>query len=528
VGPTTPEEAVLCRLFAEVLGLDEVGIHESFFELGGHSLLAIQLVTRIREQLQGDLPLARLFEAPTVAGLARGLRAKKPDAAAQIRKAPAGRPQRLSYSQEMWWTLFPHREQLEHGIQNSFAAIRLEGALDASLLERGLRTIIARHEALRTTFTGFGKRPLRVVHPEMPFQLDRHQAASEPAALRLLQDAAQAPFDLATGPLIRAAVYSLGGDRHVFMVAVSHLVFDGASLKLLLDELHRCYTAYAAGTEPGLPALPIQYSDYVHWHRRWVQRTVIRQQLWYWLLKGRDMPVVLDLPTDKPRPQTLTMAGSSVVFELPATMTQALGALAQREGVTMYMLLLAAFQVLLHRYSGQADIFVGTPVTNRSWRETEGTIGLFLNFVVLRGNLAGAPRFTDFLQQVKATCLGAYAHKDLPFPILLKCFKLYQALTTFKTFKTEKTMRSNVMFNLLEDFGLCVALGPLQGRLVPLQTEYASQTLHLILTRGDEGLTGHMIFSTDLFHRETIEGLTLQYRALLESVLADPAQLVTA
>ncbi len=532
VGPRTTEETVLCTLFAEVLGVEAVGIHDSFFELGGHSLLAIRLMARIRERFGTDLPLRRLFEASTVAALAQGLRASPasstaPDPAPQIGKAPANAPLKLSHSQAMWWTLFPGRAQLEHGIQNSFAAIALEGDLDEDALARSFRAVIARHESLRTTFTGIERRPRRVVHAMMPFELGRVEASSEADARRQLQHNAQVAFDLERGPLIRACVYTSGAKRHLLMASVSHLVFDGWSLKILLQELNLFYAAFIAGTEPGLEPLPVQYSDYVHWHRRRVSRTVLWRSLPYWLLKGLNMPTVLDLPTDKPRPDVLTMAGRSVIFDLPPPLVSALRDMAQREGVTLYMLLLGAFQVLLHRYSGLSDIFVGTPVANRPTKETESLIGLFLNFVVLRADLSGAPRFRTYLQRVKDTCLGAYAHQDLPFQVLARCFEAYVALTTFRRLKTEQTARSNVMFNLVEDIDAEVTLGPLKGRLVPLESEFASQTLHLVLIRTGDALMGHLVYNADLFHHETIVELTKRYRALLESVLIDPDQSVS-
>ena len=524
LAPTTPQEALICEIFAEVLGLDQVGIGDNFFDLGGHSLLATQLAARIREQLLVELPLRRLFEAPTPAGLAAGIQGLKAQGLPQIQPAPRGIAQKLGYSQELWWFLFPRRADLEHGVQNSYAGLRLEGALNAEALARSLQTIVDRHEALRTHFTGIETKPLRVIQPQLTLRLEIADIAGhdEARAVKQLQDDAEKPFDLATGPLIRARLYRQGPRRHLLMISISHLVFDGWSLKILLRELDLLYAAYAAGQTPGLAPLPVQYSDYVHWHRRWIKGSVLRQQMLYWLMKGRNMPVVLDLPTDKPRPELLTMNGASVSFTLDQAVSDAIQAFCQRHDITAYMFLLGAFQVLLHRFSGQTDIFVGTPVANRRAQQSEQLIGLFLNFIVLRGDLAGRPQFSDYLRQVRDTCLEAYAHQDLPFQMLLKSFKAFKTLTTFRSFQTEKSLRSNVMFNLLDDLGGELSIGGLQARFLALETRYCSQTLHLILSRSSQGLGGQLIYSTDLFEAATVRRLTMDYQALIQELLADP------
>ena len=534
VAPQTDQEILLCEIFSEVLGVESVGLHDDFFDLGGHSLLATQLASRIREQFQMNLPLRDLFEAPTVARLASKIRPSKKQNDLQIGKAPPQHPRRLSYSQDLWWTIFPSRAELEHGIQNSYAGIKLKGHLDHQALEQSLQSIIQRHEPLRTTFTNIEKRPLRVIHQSIPFQLERSEqyGIPEEKVIPLLEKAAQASFDLEKGPLIRARVYHLDPDHHLLMLSVSHLVFDGWSLKLLFQELNLLYTGLTktdlTQNKPvKLPVLSRTYSDYVYAHRKWIKTRVIKKQLVYWLLKGKNMPVILDIPTDKARPDVLTMEGSAVSFELEHSVLQGLQDLAQKEGVTLYMILLACFQVLLYQYSGNEDIFVGTPVANRPAKETESLIGLFLNFIVLRADLSGTPRFCDHIQQVKETCLGAYANQDLPFQILLKSFKAFKTLTSFKSFKTQKTMRSNVMFNLLDDFGSDFKIGSLQAGLLPLENHYSSQTLHLILTKTQADISGQLIYSSDLFYRETIVQLTEHYQRLLRRVLKDPKSLIS-
>ncbi|PKL77152.1 MAG: hypothetical protein CVV27_06630 [Candidatus Melainabacteria bacterium HGW-Melainabacteria-1] len=539
--PRTPLEQQLCGLYTELLGIERVGVLDSFFDLGGHSLLAIQLLARIQPLVKQTVPLKTLFEAPTVAELAARLGTEPASALPfglgkmsgmpplKLRPAPPGQLQKLSYSQALWWTIFPTPAELAHGIQNSYAGIRLQGHPDPDALEAAIQAIIQRHEALRTRFASLNRRPRRVIDQAIAFALPRYDFAgqSEDAAIAALEAAAQAPFDLEAGPLIRAALYRLRPDLHLLMLSVSHLVFDGWSLKQFLAELQPLYLAQ---TQPGyvaqLPELPIQYSDYVYWHRKWIKQSVIRHQLLYWLRLGKDMPVVLDLPTDKPRPTHLTLAGSSVSFSLPAGLVRDLQSLAQRQDATLYMLMLAAFQVLLSRYSGQADIFVGTPVANRPVRELDAVMGLFVNFIVLRGNLAGQPRFVDFLEQLRQTCLDAYAHQDLPFQILFKSFRAYKTLTSWQRFATQKTMRSNVMFNLIDDVGADFQLGELQASLLPLENRFASQAMHLILLKQNQGIQGQLNFSADLFHRETIESLCQQYLSLLNQILAHPEQTV--
>ncbi len=514
--PLNPFEATLGSIFEQVLQ-QPVGRQDSFFALGGHSLMAIQLIGAIQERLQIQLPLKKLFEYPTVQGLAEVLQSQAPQS--QSRQAlpeATALGGKLSYSQELWWTIFPSRELLEDGIQNSYLVLRLQGLIDAKKLADCLQMLVTRHESLRTTFVSIDKNPRRVVDPDLNCELQQRDCSglSAQEALLRLQAEAQAPFDLVQGPLIRSVLYHCQSDK-LLLISISHLVVDGGSLKTLLLELQALYAGKS------LPELKHDYSDYVAWHRKWIRRRLPKQMA-YWLWKGKDMPVILDLPTDLPRTSNLSLRGGGVCFEIDTQLSQALQALARQQQATLYMVLLGCFQIVLHHYSANPDIFVGSPVANRPLNETREMVGLFLNFVVLRQNLSGNPSFSDFLEQVKGTCLGAFEHQDLPFQMLLKSFKAFKTLTALQAFQTQTTMRSNVMFNLVDDFGSDLELGQAKGQMLSIESDAASQTMHLIINRKTDGLSAQLIYSSDLFYRETIEAIAEHYLLLLRHFSADP------
>jgi len=421
--PRTPTEEILAGIWARLLGAPgPIPPDANFFELGGHSLLAAQLSTRVRDVFQIELPVRTLFEAPALADYAvrveAARRSGEKTCVSPILPAPRQEEMPLSFAQQSLWFL----DQMEPGnpFYNIPAAVRLSGDLDQFALERSLEEILRRHEVLRTTFhLGDGK-PYQVVQAAQPqaLPLDVLEDAGpqeQPARIQAwLQDEARKPFDLSEGPLLRARLLRLapGGQEHILLLTLHHIAADGGSLEVLVRELAGLYAAYHSGQEPHLPDLPVQYVDYAAWQRSWLQGEVLEEQLSYWQERLAGIPAVLELPTDHPRPAVQAHRGRQLVAEFSEELSGALRRLSQQEGVTLFMTLLAAFQVMLARYTGQEDIPVGSPAANRGHTRLENLVGFFANTLVLRGDLSGAPTFHELLARIRETALGAYAHQD--------------------------------------------------------------------------------------------------------------------
>ncbi|HEY0733388.1 MAG TPA: amino acid adenylation domain-containing protein [Herpetosiphonaceae bacterium] len=524
VAPQSPIEEVLAGIWAGVLRLERVGIHDNFFALGGHSLLATQVISRIREAFQVELPLRALFEAPTVAQLAERIVAVQRDAQGllppPIRPVSRDEALPLSFAQQRLWFL----DQLEPDSSTYTipAAWRLEGPLDVIALRQSLTTIVERHEALRTTFTTTADgQPVQAITPPqvVPLPLiDLHGLSAserESVLLRLAGTEARQPFDLARGPLIRTTLLRLAETDHVLLLTMHHIVSDGWSMEVFARELVPIYTALIAGMPPSLAQLPIQYADYAVWQRGWLSGTVLEAQLGYWRRQLAGLPV-LELPTDRPRPALPTFRGARQTFALPAALSKELVALSQREGVTLFMTLLAAWQVLLDRYSGQHDIVVGTPIANRTQEETEHLIGFFVNTLVLRADLSGNPTFRDVLHRVRETALGAYAHQDLPFEQVVDALQPERDLSRHPLFQVMFTLQ-NVPMVSLELPSLV---------LNPLPIEYETTKFDLTLSMAEEGsgLVGSLEYTTDLFEAETIGRMVSHLQTLLAGIVRDPSQ----
>ncbi len=428
VAPRGPVEQAIAAIFAETLRLGEVSAHDGFFELGGHSLLATQAIARVRAAFAVDLPLRALFEAPTPAELAErvdmALRADRGVLPAAITRVPREEATLLSFGQERLWFL----DQLEPGDPSYILpeVLRFEGALDAAALALALSAIVERHEVLRTTFDVVDGRPVPVVRDDaaMPFTVtvlrDLTAGARAEALRREAAIEAQIPFDLRTGPMIRARLLDFAEDDHALLVTMHHIVSDAWSIGVLNRELTALYEAFLAGRPSPLPALPFQYGDYAHWQRGWFTGDALQESLDHVKASLAGIPRSLDLPTDRPRPQVQSHRGSTLNFALTKELSAALQELARREGATLFMTLLAAFDVLLHRLTGQRDIVVGSPIAGRTRVETERLIGFFLNTLVLRAQLTDDLSFRDLLGRVKESCLDAYAHQDLPFDRLVQ------------------------------------------------------------------------------------------------------------
>ena len=335
-----------------------------------------------------------------------------------------GRNLPLSFAQQRLWFL----DQLEpnNSFYNIPLAVRLRGALDTAALERGFSELVRRHESLRTTFVVDEGEPAQVIAPPARFSLEVQDLSAsaheqrEEQARRLAAEEAGTPFDLSRGPLLRVRLLRLGEEEHVLLLTMHHIISDGWSMGVLIREVATLYEAYAHGEESPLEELPIQYADFAVWQREWLSGEVLEKQLNYWRGQLAGAPPVLELPTDKPRPEAQSYEGAIELLEFSEELSERLRETARREGVTLFMLLLAAFQVLLSHYSGQEDVVVGAPVANRNHIETESLIGFFINMLVLRTSLKGDPTFRELLHRVRDTTVGAYAHQEVPFEKLVE------------------------------------------------------------------------------------------------------------
>ncbi|MFL5539509.1 MAG: amino acid adenylation domain-containing protein, partial [Longimicrobiaceae bacterium] len=520
VAPRTPAEEVLAGIWAEVLRLERVGVRESFFDLGGHSLLATRAVSRIRELFGVELPLRALFEAPTVAEIAGRVE--------EIRRAelpvlpPVVPGERdgalpLSFAQERLWFI----DRLEPGsaVYNLPMALRLGGALDESALERSLSEIVRRHEALRTVFAEVDGSPVQVIAPFGGFALpvedlsalsevDRRAAAEQRAG----EEAAR-PFDLAAGPLFRAALLRLGEEDHVLLLSMHHIVSDGWSMGVLFRELSALYAAYREGRESPLPELAVQYADYAVWQREQLAGEVLDRQLAYWKERLAGAPELLELPTDHPRPAVQTFRGAHERIELPLELLERLQRLGRSEGATLYMVMLSAFQVLLSKYAGSEDVVVGSPIAGRTRREVEELIGFFVNTLVLRTDLGGDPSFRELLGRVREATLGAYEHQEVPFEKLVAELQPERSLSHSPLFQ--------VVFSLQDRNQPAGGLAGLKGGGVEAEVGTTKFDLELNFAVHAQGMYGGLSYSTDLFERGTIVRMLGHLERVLEQVAAD-------
>jgi amino acid adenylation domain-containing protein len=523
VAPATPAEELLAGIFAEVLGTERAGARDDFFDLGGHSLLATRVVTRVRDAFGVELPVRALFEAPTVAELAPRVEALRrtgaPAASDPLVPVPREplRPLPLSFAQRRLWLL----DQMEPGsaAYNVPFALRLRGALDVPVLERALAEIISRHELLRTTFGTEGGEPVQVVHPtaeaRVPATDLRRLAAErrEGEVRRLTAEESLRPFDLARGPLLRATLLRLGEEEHALLFTMHHIVSDGWSMEVLVREVSALSAAFSRGGESPLPPLPVQYADYAVWQGARLNGPVLEGQLAYWRERLAGAPTLLDLPTDRPRPPAPTGRGASVPFVVAPETARALRALSRREGATLFMTLLAGFQALLSRHSGETDVSVGTPVAGRSPVETEGLIGFFVNTLVLRTDLSDRPSFTALLARVREATLGAFAHQDLPFERLVEDLAPERSPLHTPLFQA--------LFTLQNHGHGVLRLGDAELEGVEAPTGTARFDLALGMREEADGLVGWATYRTEIFNRDTIERMLAHYVRLLDLAVAD-------
>nr|WP_282707237.1 non-ribosomal peptide synthetase [Pseudomonas syringae] len=508
-------EQQLAAIWADVLKLERVGRSDNFFELGGHSLLATQVISRIRQQLDVELSLRDLFEARDLAAFALAAGAGQGNDAPRFIKADRTQPLGLSYAQQRQWFLW----QLDP--QNTAyiipAALRLRGSLDIAALEHSFSALIARHETLRTTFRQQGEQALQIIHPPRALILSVESLPSGQTLEACVQQEMQRPFDLEQGPLLRVRLLNLNTDEHVLILTQHHIVSDGWSMPIMVDELVRLYEGYSQGREVSLTALDLQYADYALWQRTWMEAGEQARQLDYWKQQLGDQQPILELPADYPRPVVQSHAGARLAVELEPALIDGLKQVARQQGVTLFMLLLASFQSLLHRHSGQSDIRVGVPIANRNRAETEGLIGFFVNTQVLRAEFDVHTTFNELLQQVKYTALQAQAHQELPFEQLVEALQPQRSLSHSPLFQ--------VMFNHQSQASADVrALPGLQVEALLPDSYPAQFDLTLNTAEHDGGLSAGLTYATALFDPSTIERMAGHWLALLQAICANAAQ----
>jgi amino acid adenylation domain-containing protein len=523
--PATPTEELLAGLWATLLGVDRVGPHDDFFALGGHSLLATRLIARVHRVFGVDLPLRALFEEPTVAALAKRIaESSGGEAPPAIAPLPAAETYPASLAQRRLW--FLDRLSPEAFYLNVPHGLRLLGELAVAALRRALAEIVDRHEPLRTTFETRDGQPVQRIAPPGPLRLPGIDLTALPPdrreteARRLATGEAERPFDLAVGPLFRAILVDLGAADHLLVFTPHHLIFDGGSMEVLFRELAALYGAFSRGLPSPLPPLPVRFVEFAEWQRRTLTGERLESQLAWWRQRLAGLPT-LDLPLDHPRPATPRFRGSWRTAMTPG-LTGRLEGLGRTLGATPYLVLLAGFAALLSRLSGQEDVAVGSPVANRSRPEIEGVIGFFANTLVMRTDLGGDPPFSQLLARVREGALGAWAHQDLPFELLVEELAPERHLSLHPLFQ--------VVFSL-QDLPPGFDLPGLKARLFEFEADVAHFDLTLVATRlgpslGDD-LALTLSYKRDLFEPPTVLRLLEQLGALLDAAVAAPETTVS-
>ena len=524
VPASTPIENLLAGIWAEILGIEKVGIDNNFFELGGHSLIATRVISQIRQVFKVELQLRSLFEKPTIAGLAQEIeKAIKSDSGIStttIEKVSRTEKLPLSFAQQRLWFL----SQLEPDspLYNIPAAVRLRGKLNLEALKQSFNQIITRHETLRTNFQTQGGETLAVISPVDFFTIPLLDLSCLPTSEKptqiqqQIEIEARQPFDISSEQLIRIKLLRLGEEEHIVLLTMHHIISDGWSVGVLVKEIATLYQAFCQGQPSPLAELPIQYVDFAAWQRQCLQGEVLETQQAYWLKQLENAPKVLELPTDRPRPAVQTFRGANYSFKLSPELSAALNQLSQHQGSTLFMTLLAGFQTLLWCYTGQEDIVVGSPIANRNRAEIEGLIGFFVNTLVMRTSLEGNPSFEKLLKRVRETALGAYAHLDLPFELLVEQLQPERDLSYTPLFQVMFVLQ-NAPMSALELPGLT---------LTPIETEgeTAKFDLTLYMTETESGLDAKFEYNTDLFESATIARMARHLQTLLEGIVANPQQ----
>ncbi|MBT7411401.1 MAG: amino acid adenylation domain-containing protein, partial [Methylococcales bacterium] len=528
--PQTPIELVMSELWMNVLGLDveQIGRNDNFFELGGHSLLATQLGTRIRERLSVELPLKNLFEAPTLAGISKVIESLKEhnidglQSFTPIKRLAQSSSDEmvLSYAQERLWFL----NQLEpnNAVYNMPVAVHLKGKLNVDAFEKAFDAVVARHQVLRMRFkNNQGKPKIQIADKLLlglpVFNLERLNELEQKFAIKqLAKRDASAAFDIEYDWLIRATLVHLSDKHHVLLLNMHHIISDGWSMGILVNELADYYHGFYLEQPPELEALPFQYSDFSQWQREWLQGGEMEKQLAYWTQKLKAIPACLKFPTDRPRQEIQTFNGANFKFSLDQDLTNEIKQLCHQQGVTLYMMLLTLWNIQLSRYSGQTDICVGTPVAGRHHQGTEQLIGFFVNAIVMRNDLSDNPSFIDLLKQVKTTVLEAFAHQDVAAELVVEAV----------------VKERNLSYSPIAQVAFALQNLPIQPHghtdlvIEPVEVEGVSAKYDMTLSLWESNgrLDANIEYNTDLFYKDSMECIAYHFETLIRGVVKSPTQ----
>ncbi|HET9277015.1 MAG TPA: amino acid adenylation domain-containing protein, partial [Flavitalea sp.] len=522
VAPRNEIEQRLAEIWQELLEVDRIGVHDSFFELGGHSLLTVRLISVIRKEFKVEMPISTIFDYSTVALLAAHLGSLSDEDVLPPVDAVKSRPQRipLSFSQERLWFI----DQLEGTLQYHVPTVlRLNGSLDRKALNDALRTLVNRHEVLRTVIREQEGKPYQLIMDKDQWQLafvDGSEYHDETKLQRFIKQLQTAPFDLSKDHVIRGHLIGFSAEDHVLVVTLHHIASDGWSRSVLVKELLELYNATIEKREPVLPALSIQYADYAIWQRKLFDGDNYEKKLTYWKNKLKE-PTTLELPTDHPRPAVWSTRGATVNFTFDKELGEKVHELSRQKGATLFMTLLAAFKVLVYRYSGQQDILIGSAIAGRQQQELENLIGFFVNTLAFRTELSPDDPFTEFLQEVKKTTIEAYAHQEVPFEKVVDAVLNQRSLS--------KNPLVHVMFALLNTPEVPeLRLGDI--KLSNEGHEHASARFDItfFLNETPQGLTGSVEYATDLYNEDTIVRMIGHYKELLNNIVRSPEKKISS
>jgi amino acid adenylation domain-containing protein len=520
--PQTETEKRLERIWSDVLGLEDVGCDDNFLELGGHSLLAAQITARIRREFKFEVRINWLFECPTIRRLGQRMASavELPTSPRSIKPTERDGNTPLSFNQQQFWLL--DQASPDPSAYNVQTGLQIAGPLNVEKLQRTIDIIVRRHEILRTSISSIDGSPAQVIGAAMPMALPRSDFSHlspeqcELATERAVSDEAVLRFDLSKGPLFRTRLLKLSDDNHILIITLHHIVCDGWSINLLLREITHIYLRGRESLPAGVCDLPIQYADFAIWQRQWLSDETIERQLKYWRSQLANAPAAIDLPTDYPRPSVRSAAGARVSATLSPEAFAALKQLSRAENTTLFMTLLAIFQSLLSRYSGQQDVVVGTPVAGRAMVETENLIGAFVNTLAMRADLSGNPTFREVLARVRETVLGAFCHQDVPFEKLVEelnperkgnCSPLFQLMFSFQTMPALDLAANGTRFTPLNP-----------------QSSVAKFDLSFEVEQSENSIAIALEYACDLYERATVERMLKHFENLLDAIVKNPEQ----
>ncbi|MFD0772072.1 non-ribosomal peptide synthase/polyketide synthase [Bacillus sp. CGMCC 1.60114] len=522
ISSRTPVEELIVSVWSQVLGIRNISVQDSFFEIGGHSLLATQVVSRLQEIFQIELPVRELFEYATVESLAKRLdQLRKGDRKREIpplMPMERGETIPLSYAQQRLW--FIDQFAPNSALYNMPMVCRLTGNWLPEALETGWNQLIERHESLRTVFHEVNGQPVQQIEPYAFRSIPKMDLTMlspedrEAEVKRLIQQETEVPFDLDEGPLIRTSILQVGEEEWMLLCTLHHIISDGWSMGVLLEEWMAFYEKATDEKVAELEPLPVQYADFAQWQKGWLKEEVLDQQLQYWREELSGELPVLQLPMDRPRPAIQTHHGSTYTLVLPSALHDKLNEFSRQEGATLFMTLLAAYQSFLSRYTGQEDILVGSPIANRNYREIEGLIGFFVNTLVYRVNLSGRPTFQDVLSQVRQKALKAYEYQDIPFEKIVEVVQPERSTSHSPIFQT-----MFILQNMKQEFPV------LSGRSIEMiesHSPIAKFDLSVMVAESEEGLLFTFEYNKDLFNATTIERMAGHFEKWLHEVSHHP------